>query len=128
MTKPWPKFVTKDLGESDKDMREMDRRWHQYDKEMRALISKGGLHLDEDSWWVHTETGELVGPDPDIERPLTEAELRVMPVRRGRPPIPEKLRKRRVNLTLAPDVIEALKARGAMSTEADKILREALGL
>jgi len=48
--------------------------------------------------------------------------------KRGRPPMPSELRKRRVNLMLAPDVIEALKARGAMSTEADKILREALGL
>lgn len=48
--------------------------------------------------------------------------------KRGRPPMPPEQRKRRVNLMLAPDVIEALKARGAMSTEADKILRDALGL
>ncbi|PID95787.1 MAG: hypothetical protein CSA85_00510 [Alphaproteobacteria bacterium] len=48
--------------------------------------------------------------------------------KRGRPPLPEAERKRRVNLMLSPAVIEALKARGAMSAEADKILREAMGL
>ena len=48
--------------------------------------------------------------------------------KRGRPPMPEAKRKRRVNLMLTPDVITALKARGSMSAEADRILREALGL
>lgn len=48
--------------------------------------------------------------------------------KRGRPPMPSEQRKRRVNLMLAPDVIAALKARGSMSAQADKILREALGL
>ena len=48
--------------------------------------------------------------------------------KRGRPPLPPQQRKRRVNLMLAPDVIAALKARGAMSTEVDKLLRKALGL
>lgn len=48
--------------------------------------------------------------------------------KRGRPALLEGERKKRVNLMLAPDVIAALKARGPMSTELDKILREALGL
>ncbi|MEN8893948.1 BrnA antitoxin family protein [Planktotalea arctica] len=48
--------------------------------------------------------------------------------KRGRPPMPTEQRKRRVNLMLAPDVIAALKARGSMSAQVDKILREALGL
>lgn len=48
--------------------------------------------------------------------------------KRGRPPMPSEQRKKRVNLTLAPDVIAALKERGPMSTVADTLLREALGL
>jgi uncharacterized protein (DUF4415 family) len=67
----------------------------------------------------------MIGPDGEV-RELTTADLPYF--KRGRPPMPSEQRKRRVNLMLAPDVIEALKARGAMSTEADKILRAALGL
>jgi uncharacterized protein (DUF4415 family) len=48
--------------------------------------------------------------------------------KRGRPPMPAEDRKQRVNLTLPRDVVAALKARGAMSTEATRILREGLGL
>ena len=48
--------------------------------------------------------------------------------KRGRPALAPQDRKRRVNLTLDPDVVEGLKARGAMSTEANTLLREALGL
>lgn len=48
--------------------------------------------------------------------------------KRGRPPLPAEERKQRVNLTLPRDVVAALKARGAMSTEATRILREGLGL
>lgn len=48
--------------------------------------------------------------------------------RRGRPPMPAQKRKQRVNLMLDPRVIEALKARGVMSAEANRILKEALGL
>ena len=48
--------------------------------------------------------------------------------RRGRPPLPSEDRKKRVNLMLDPQVIAALKARGVMSAEANRLLREALGL
>ena len=48
--------------------------------------------------------------------------------RRGRPPLPKDTRKKRVNLMLDPAVVEALKARGVMSAEANRLLREALGL
>ena len=48
--------------------------------------------------------------------------------RRGRPPMPSEDRKKRVNLMLDPQVIAALKARGVMSAEANRLLREALGL
>ena len=48
--------------------------------------------------------------------------------KRGRPPMPAEDRKQRVNLTLPRDVVAALKARGAMSTEATRILRKGLGL
>ena len=71
------------------------------------------------------EIEPYIGEDGEV-RELDDAWFKQ--AKRGRPPILEKLRKRRVNLMLSPDVIEALKARGAMSTEADKIFREALGL
>lgn len=48
--------------------------------------------------------------------------------KRGRPPLPDAQRKKRVNLMLDPDVIEGLKAKGNMSAEANQILREKLGL
>lgn len=48
--------------------------------------------------------------------------------RRGRPPLPEEARKRRVNLMLDPDVVEKLRARGNMSAEVNAILREELGV
>ncbi|MCB1386072.1 MAG: BrnA antitoxin family protein [Nitratireductor sp.] len=67
MTSKWPAFITKDLGPDDDD--EMMRRWEVYNREMKALIAKGGFHQDADGWWVETATGKLVGPDPEIERP-----------------------------------------------------------
>ena len=48
--------------------------------------------------------------------------------KRGRPPLPNAQRKRRVNLMLDPDVIEGLKAKGNMSAEANAALRDALGI
>jgi uncharacterized protein (DUF4415 family) len=53
----------------------MQRRWEVYDREMKALIAKGGIHQDDDGWWVDDATGELIGPDPEIERPLSAEEL-----------------------------------------------------
>lgn len=71
----WPAFVTSDLGDSDADAAEMERRWAVYAQEMAVLIAAGGVHQDTDGWWVDDATGELIGPDPEIERPATEAEL-----------------------------------------------------
>lgn len=71
----WPSFETwdiKDLPEFDEIMQ---RRWEVYDREMKALIAKGGVHQDEDGWWIDDATGELIGPDPEIERPLTDEQL-----------------------------------------------------
>lgn len=48
--------------------------------------------------------------------------------KRGRPPMPDARRKRRVNLMLDPDVVEKLKAKGNMSAAANNALREALGI
>jgi hypothetical protein len=78
MTKIWPSFVTKDL--SPDDDAEMFRRWQVYDREMRALIAAGGVHQDADGWWFDDATGEVIGPDPEIERPLMEGD-----------PVPEKM-------------------------------------
>ena len=98
MNSKWPQFVTKDLGDTPQDDAEMQRRWLQYDREMKALIAAGGVHQDEDGWWVDDTTGELIGPDPEIERPSTDEELaqfRTFPevfpdlgesIRRGRGP------------------------------------------
>lgn len=74
----WPSFVTRDLGDSAEDDAEMLRRWEAYNKEMQALIAAGGVHQDEDGWWVDDATGELIGPDPEDERPRTDEELKQM--------------------------------------------------
>lgn len=75
---PWPAFVTRDLGDSPADDAEMERRWTVYAQDMAALIAAGGVHQDKDGWWVDDATGQLIGPDPEIERPMTEAELAQM--------------------------------------------------
>jgi hypothetical protein len=49
---------------------ELQRRWEKFDREMRAIIAAGGVHQDADGWWVDDATGELIGPDSSIERPL----------------------------------------------------------
>ena len=58
--KKWPSFVTRDLGDSPEDDVEMLRRWQVYEGGMKALIAAGGLHQDDDGWWVETATGELI--------------------------------------------------------------------
>lgn len=78
MTRKWPRFITKDLGDSEADAVEMQRRWQVYDREMKALVAKGGAHKDKDGWWVETAAGELIGPDPEIERLLDPEDLAAM--------------------------------------------------
>jgi hypothetical protein len=53
----------------------MQRRWENYDREMKAIIAAGGVHQDRDGWWIDDATGELIGPDPSIERPLTDEDF-----------------------------------------------------
>ncbi len=76
MNGKWPSFETHDLGPDDDA--EMTRRWESYNLQMQALIATGAFHQDEDGWWVETVTGELVGPDPEIERPLSVEEIEKM--------------------------------------------------
>jgi len=126
MTK-WPKFITRDLGDSDGDDAELTRRWEQYDREMKAIIAAGGVHQDKDGWWIDDATGELIGPDPEIERPLTSEEIRnVKPFRevfpelaasidrelkrRGRPVADNP--KQPVTIRLNPETIAKFKATG----------------
>jgi uncharacterized protein (DUF4415 family) len=134
----WPSFVTKDLGESDDDAREMERRWLVYRDEMRALISAGGVHQDEDGWWIDDTTGELIGPDPEIERPLSEDEAaRLVTLDEIAPGVALKLRRtrgrqkseRKVSTTirLDKDVLAGWRATGAgWQTRINEVLREAL--
>lgn len=124
MAKQWPQFVTRDLGDSEEDFVELQRRWEAYDRDMKQLIAAGGVHQDEDGWWVDDATGELIGPDPSIERPLTEDEVanlrpfhEVLPdvadaIRRGRgrPRLPNA--KQAVTLRLDPEVVERFKSSG----------------
>lgn len=122
MTKKWPVFVTKDL--SIDDAAEWDRRWKAYDREMRALIATGKFHHDDDGWWVETATGELVGPDPEIERPLSAADMRkAQPLKEALPELYESIQRSRgrprlvkpkaaVTLRVDPDTLAKFKATG----------------
>jgi uncharacterized protein (DUF4415 family) len=119
-----PAFVTKDLGDSPADDAEMMRRWEIYDREMKTLIAAGGVRQDEDGWWVDNATGELIGPDPVIERPLSPDELaKAVPLAvafpdlavsskrdRGRPKTDNA--KEAVTLRLSPETVAHFKAIG----------------
>lgn len=119
MTSKWPQFITKDLGPDDDA--EMMRRWQAYDRDMRVIIAKGGVHQDDDGWWVDDATGELIGPDPDIERPRSSTRAKPFAEAfpdlaasikrsRGRPKIENP--KEAVTLRLSPGTIERFKAAG----------------
>lgn len=124
MNKTWPSFVTKDLGDTPEDEAEMQRRWEIYNREMQAIISRGGVHQDSDGWWVDDVSGELIGPDPEIERPLTDAELSdAKPFKVALPELYESLRRARgrpkvekpkqaVTLRLDPDTLAFFKEDG----------------
>jgi uncharacterized protein (DUF4415 family) len=75
MARTWPSFTTRDLGDSPEDDAEMLRRWEVYNTEMQAIIAAGGVHQDADGWWIDDATGDLIGPDPELERPCTGEEL-----------------------------------------------------
>jgi uncharacterized protein (DUF4415 family) len=119
----WPAFVTSDLGDSAADAAEMERRWTVYRDEMAALIAAGGVHQDKDGWWVDDASGELIGPDPEMEKPWTEdmfAHARPFteafppwPKRSGARAAPEGPRKVMTTIRLSPDVVAYFKQTGA---------------
>jgi uncharacterized protein (DUF4415 family) len=112
----WPAFVTADLGDGLEADAEMQRRWEAYEREMRALVAAGGVHQDAEGWWIDDATGELIGPDPEIERPLTEAELAAArPFAEVFPDLAASIRDAKaelVTLRLDPDLVAAYKADG----------------
>lgn len=122
----WPSFETWDIAELPEFDQLYEQRWEIYDREMKALIAKGGVHQDEDGWWVDDATGELIGPDPEIERPLTDEELAQMrPLEEVNPELAAALRsgvsgpkpprlppKTRVNLSLAPETVARFESTG----------------
>lgn len=124
MTRKWPVFVTKDLGDTEEDAAEMQRRWDVYDSEMKGIIAAGGVHKDSDGWWVDDATGELIGPDPEIERPLSDEDFaKAKPFKevfpdlyasiqrsRGRPRVAKP--KEAVTLRIDPDTLARFKAAG----------------
>ncbi|CAN7424519.1 BrnA antitoxin family protein [Devosia sp. LjRoot3] len=141
MAKKWPQFVTKDLDSFPDSDAEMQRRWELYDREMKALIAAGGVHQDDDGWWIDDATGELIGPDPEIERPRTEEELaqfrpfaEVFPDQaesirrsRGRPPLESP--KKQVTLRIDADVLERLRASGkGWQGRVNEVLKKTVGL
>lgn len=96
MTSKWPVFVTSDLGDTEEDSAEMMRRWREYDRRMKAIIAAGGVHRDDDGWWVDDATGELIGPDPEIERPRSGEELaRARPLEEVLPQVHESIQRSR---------------------------------
>jgi hypothetical protein len=73
--RPWSSFETIGLDlDTDEGNAELIRRWEKYDQEMKTLIATGTIHQDEYGWWLDNATGELIGPDPSIERPLMEGD------------------------------------------------------
>jgi uncharacterized protein (DUF4415 family) len=84
------------------------------------------LVRDKDGWLKDSRTGALIGPDPEMERELTDAELERAWVfegervikrgagknPRGRPPKAPEDRKRMVTVRLEPAVIDYYKAGG----------------
>lgn len=120
----WPAFVTSDLGDSAADAAEMERRWTVYRDEMVALIAAGGVHQDKDGWWVDDASGELIGPDPDMEKPWTEDMFaHARPFTEAFPAMAESIRRTRgpqkaprkvmTTIRLSPDVVAYFKQTGA---------------
>ena len=124
MTSKWPQFTTKDLMDTEEGAAEMQRRWDVYNREMKALIAAGTVHQDEDGWWVDDATGELIGPDPEIERPLTAGDFaRMRPMKEALPDLYESIQRSRgrpkiekpkeaVTLRVDPDTLKKFKAGG----------------
>lgn len=144
MTSKWPEFITADLGHSEADNATLIFRWHEYNRAMKELIAKGGVHMDADGWWVETVTGDMIGPDPDIEKPLElRDDTKAKPfgdafpdlaknidreiARRGRPKA--DVHKTPVTIRLDPDVVDHYKATGkGWQSRLNDDLRKVTGL
>jgi uncharacterized protein (DUF4415 family) len=105
------------------------------EKVNRAIASGRQMHLDDDGWYVDDTTGELIGPDPRMERPLTEKDRARGDVyegeklirRGGRPKSsdPKKL----TALRLDSDLLAQLKSSGpGWQTRVNAMLRRAAKL
>lgn len=93
----------------------------------RALKSGRKMRLDADSWYVDAKTGELIGPDPAIEWPLSKTQVAKAVVRRGRPPKAD--RKQMTTLRLDPDLVEYFRKHGpGWQTRINDTLRKAVKL
>ena len=142
MARKWPAFITRDLSGTKEGDAEMQRRWETYDREMKALIATGTVYQDDDGWWFDKATNEIIGPDPEIERPLTDEEIanakpfrEVFPdlaasidrAKRGRPPLEHP--KKHINIRLDADLVDRLKADGpGWQSRANDLLRKAVGM
>lgn len=124
MTGKWPSFNTADLGGTPQDDAEMIRRWRAYERDMLAIIAKGGVHQDDDGWWVDDATGELIGPDPSIERPMADGDLATArPISEALPPLHDSIQRARgrprverpkeaVTLRVDPETVSRFKSTG----------------
>lgn len=96
MTDKWPRFVTRDLGDTEQDAAETMRRWTEYQRRMKAIIAAGGVHQDDDGWWIDDATGEPIGPDPELERPRRADEIaQARPMKDALPELYESLQRAR---------------------------------
>ena len=77
---------------------------------------------EEDAEIIKAALADLDNP------PLSDAFLDRMQRRRGRPKIPAKARKKRINLMPDPDIVEKLKAKGNMNNHTNNVLRDFFGL
>ena len=91
----------------------------------RAVKSGRKMRIDADGRSVDVKTGELIGPDPAIEQPLTRAQLGKVVARLGRPPKAD--RKQTTTLRLDPDLLKHFRKSGpGWQTRINEILRRAV--
>lgn len=117
----------------------------------QALKSGRKMTRDADGWFVDAETSELIGPDPAIERELTDEDFKRADLYRGdeliragkggpNPRVAEAIRrtvgrpplaapKQAIKLRLDPDVLEYFRATGpGWQTRINNALRRAAKL
>lgn len=100
----------------------------------QSLKAGRKMKRDADGWLVDADTGELIGPDPAIEREWTDeeferAQLRIgdKVVRRGRPPLAAP--KQPIRLRLDADVVAHFRSLGpGWQTRINEALRRAAKL